>query len=164
MSNQQKVITGLTPFPDKPAFYAYLSANETNATGAAATYTLGTQVAFTSRFDQASNLTSLNPVTFTAHQTGIYYFHMTVSFANITTASANRYLAVINGPSNDPQYFMSYAPTQTILGLTIEALLSLTTTQTVTFQAQISGQAGNTASINGSATEDRTYIGGFLVA
>ena len=41
MSYQQKIVTGVTPFPDKPEFYGYLPATDSNVTGNGTVYRLG---------------------------------------------------------------------------------------------------------------------------
>jgi hypothetical protein len=84
MSNQQKIITGQTHFPDKPQFYAYLASADANVTGDGTVYRLGTITALTKVYDNLVNLNT-NGI-FTCSVAGQYAFNMGMSFFDLTSA------------------------------------------------------------------------------
>ena len=162
MSHQQKIITGLTPFPDKPSFKAKLASDEANATGAGGLHNLGSITAFTLIYDNGSNLSSLNPVTFVAPVTTEYLFNMNITFTAVTSASANFFRLRITTTKRTALYNMAYAPTGNTLGMSFSQIMQMDSGDTATFQAEIFGQPGNTASIDG-ASLDFTCITGVMI-
>jgi hypothetical protein len=144
-----KTIAGVFTYPVQPCFQAYLPTTTAGVTGAGATATLGAATAFTATFDQASNLSSLNPVTFVAPESGRYLFECTVTFSTITIATANLFTITIATSNATYNLSSSYTPTQTSLTLNLSAIADMDALDTCTFTGRIAGMAGNTATFAG---------------
>jgi len=70
--------------PLQCAFSATLNSNDSNVTGDGTVYVIGTNVAWTKRFDQGTNFNTNG--TFTAPVTGRYFFTVQCRFTNLTAA------------------------------------------------------------------------------
>jgi len=79
--------------PNQPCFLGVLSGADVNVTGAGATYTIGTTVAFTEIYDQNSDF-NVNG-TFTAPVTGRHLLCFHVDVINITAAMTRGYQRLV---------------------------------------------------------------------
>lgn len=148
----------------QPAFLAYQAADQTNATGAGTTYTLGTTSDLTEVYDQDSNFDPTTG-TFTAPVTGKYLLSlygrlealtaaMTFMSCGITTSNRSYLSGEINpGVSKVAGDEICFS---------ITALADMDAGDTATFTVRVSNGAGDTATISGSATLI-TYVSGYLV-
>ena len=83
MSNQQKVITGMTPFPDNPLFSVKLNSMATNVTGDGTVYTVG----FNTEIFDRTNSFNTGTSTFTAPAPGAYLFTFSVFMQDLGVAN-----------------------------------------------------------------------------
>ena len=164
-TNVMRISTaGEINYPLQPAFLGVLGTNDTNATGAGATYTLGTGNALTEIFDQGGDFTTAG--VFTAPVTGRYQLSYNLTYssltalmtfigANITTSNRVYSIGYINiglvrtvAAASD----LGYSSTT--------ALADMDAGDTFTVTAAIHGGAGNTATINTSSA--RVFMCGYL--
>ena len=144
---------GERTMPLQPAFYAHLSATDSNVTGAGATYLLGSGNALTIISQQGSGLAT-NGI-FTAPVTGDYHFTASLFVTDITAAmtqydmyflangvsiiyGSRANLAAIRTPANDA-----------IINITSDFFLGAG--QTCQVAIIVSNGAGNTADITGGS-------------
>lgn len=160
-----KTTTGVFTYPLQPCFQAYLPTTTAGVTGAGTLATLGAATAFTATFDQGTNLSSLNPVTFLAPESGRYLIESTVTFGTITIATANLFTITIITSNANYNLSSSYTPTQTSLTLNLSVIADMDALDTCTFQGRVSGMAGDTATFVGEdATGTRaTVVSGKLL-
>lgn len=149
---------GSINFPKTPAFFGYLAAPVLNATGNGATYTLGTD-ALTIVYDQGTNFTTGG--VFTAPVAGIYDLRTQITVSNTTIATT--FVIEINTTTQTFTYhFQKAAGTETET-VSINTLAKMAATDTAYVTLTVSGEAGNTNTIDGAAN-GVTYFCGTLVA
>lgn len=155
---------GERTLPLNPCFYAVLGSDESNVTGSGTAHTLGTSTAFTSVYDQGSNLSSLNPVTFTAPITGRYALTVNCGFSGVDTATATSTRTVIVTSNRNHTIFTGYSPDVDSLGTNVSMVVDMDASDTATFTGTVFGQVGDTADIEGVAADGFTGVSGCLVS
>lgn len=145
-------------YPLQPAFLAYNSANDTNQTGngAAATVDFDTEV-----YDQNSDFAA---DTFTAPVTGRYLLHTHVYVANVSSMET---WAIDIVTSNRTYRFETSNNIDQNRSISLTTYADMDAADTSTVVLTISGGAGNTATITGSASTSgliMTSFSGKLVA
>lgn len=144
-------------FPFQPAFLGYLASTATNKTGNGTTYTLGTD-ALTEVFDQGADFNTNG--TFTAPTTGIYDLRAQITITGTTVATTFVISIVTTGRTFTNTFSRAaLAADQTC---SISTLAQMTAGDTATVTITITGEAGDTDDILGSATAV-TYFTGKLV-
>ena len=146
----------------QPAFLAYLAASVPNATGAGTAYILGTD-ALTEIYDQGGNFNTNG--TFTAPITGIYNLYFTFELQSVTAAMSSSDCRLMT--SNRDYEIKSLNPgvvkdSGGVFGLEGCAQADMDAADTCTYSIKISGGAGNTAAISGSAIL-LTFVSGWLL-
>jgi hypothetical protein len=142
----------------QPAFSAFLPSTVTNVTGAGAAFVIGTGTALTEIFDQASNFNTNG--TFIAPVTGRYQFNAVVYCTGATVATT--FLLEIVTNARTYQYEFNRAASAAPQSCTLSVLADMAATNTATVRITVSGEAGNTVDILGSANYP-TGFSGFLV-
>lgn len=153
--------TGEITYPLQPAFLAYLSATASDVTGDGTEYTI---VWDSEIFDQNSDFNT-GTGTFTAPVTGRYAFHFSISYSDLGVAhtagsmkavTSNRsYLSNLNNPfvfalgGFDGQIFSVFA--------------DMDAADTCTTVAQVSNGTKTVDVFTVSATDPRSWFGGYLV-
>ena len=155
-----------------PGFSAYLSANDTNVTGNAAYYLIGTNTGMVEEFDNG-NVFTPGPVAggavFTTPTTGVYTFQSSVGITGITAAmTRGQILLDVNGTTT--AYLLSGGNTSNMrndlnsMVLSGAITVSLTVGDLVRFAVQIFNGAGNTAGLAGlSGAVRQCTVSGFQV-
>ncbi len=147
----------------QPAFLYILGSNVSNVTGDATQYTLGAGTALTQVFDQGSNMTTGG--TFTAPVTGRYYFTVTFTlsgtFAAGMTSSTWRIITTGRTFLNTVNA-VNCASGGGLLTVSTQVICPMTSTDTATFQCQVSGGT-KVISAAGTATQEQTFVSGYLV-
>ncbi len=148
----------------QPCFFAYLATSATNATGNGAVFTIGTGTAFTESFDRGNNFNTNG--TFTAPVTGIYTFNCSVQLTNMTVlAIQSNFNLVAAGVTYRMATWNPYGfrnPGSGNASICGSCTIALTASDTVVLQIVVSGEAGDTVTVNGAATRV-TFFSGFLV-
>jgi len=150
---------GYINYPLMPAFYYYLSANDANATGNGATYTLGGGNVLTQLFDQGSNCSTAG--VFTAPVTGIYYFIATVKFSSMTALMTSGTLAIVATAATS-NYQINTGNAQTsgnIFSFNNSFLISMTSGDTCYVTAVLSNGVGNTATATAGSKGSSSFCG-----
>jgi|SRR5712671_1620865 len=148
---------GITLSSHQPAFLAYLPSTDLNKTGAAAAFTIGSATALTEVFDQGSNFNTNG--TFTAPYTGKYYLSGNCVVVGATISTGGN-LTITT--SNRNYIFNNVRPAGTSnAGFGISYLCDMDAADTATLVITMSGEAGNTDDIFGSA-DVQTGFSGFL--
>lgn len=142
----------------QPAFLAYNDTLRTNVTGAGAAYTLGTS-ALTEVFDQDSNFNTNG--TFTAPVTGRYLLTIATKVEGNTIAQTGA-LALITSNRTYRNVFGRPANSNSI-GNIITVVADMDINDTATATITVSGEAGDTSDVSGSATLE-TFMTGCLLA
>lgn len=156
--------TGEINYPLQPAFSAFLPSDDTNVTGAGATFTLGAVTALTEIFDQNGDFNTNG--TFTAPVTGRYFLYTCYRILN-AAAGMTQGTVIINTSNR------LYATSLNVLAITgapnnfsamqISCVADMDAGDTATSQISILGGAGDTADIDGDAAP-RSFFCGYLVA
>lgn len=161
------LIVGRFRSPTQPAFSAWQNGNQTNATGAGTEYFLGTTTDLTEIFDQNSNFTHTTGV-FESPVNGIYFLSTTIFVSSITAAmttgqtffrTSNRIYLGSN---------LNCAAARTVAGsadtyqFMCTVLADMDVGDTATSSVNITGGAGNTATINGSTNAVTMFCGQLL--
>lgn len=148
-------------------FYAVLTTSSGAVTGNGGIYTLGdgnggTTTIVTNVGGSASTATT--NLVFTAPATGQYLFGCNIAASGVTggMTTALSYLLTSGGRTVGFSRCNgdNLADNATIAAFAGTVIIPLTAAETVTFQLQISGAAGNTATIVGSGVADFTYAYG----
>lgn len=144
----------------RPGFLAYSSVSQANATGngAGATPNFGVTV-----FDRGSNFTG--GATFTAPVTGIYRLSAAV-FMSLVTSTMIKQVINLNTSNQVFTKQQEFTPTGTgTISLDITVLADMDAADQASVSVELSGGAGNTATIFGQAASPRyTFFCGELVA
>lgn len=140
--------TGEMTQPLQPAFLAELGSTDSNVTGAGATYKVGTNVAFTERYDQGSDFNTNG--TFTAPVTGRYLLSAMCRFAGITSAMTGSNTAL---STSNRVYFYNANPANLrtvadIYSVMITVIADMDAADTAHLDVTILNGAGNTADID----------------
>ncbi len=142
-------IAGEQTLPLQPAFYAYLSAQDNDQTGAGATYQLGSGNPLTIVTQQGSGLAT-NGI-FTAPVTGLYHFEATIYVLDITAAMTQAdFYFIVNGASFIYGVQINGGAAKTAantLMISWSKNLFLSATNTVRPACVLAAGAGNTADI-----------------
>jgi len=148
----------------QPCFSAYLGTSVTNATGNGTPYLLGSTQALTILFDNTGSMSTSG--VFTAPVTGKYFFTCSVLFLNAVTANVGQ-ISFITPTYQQNTYFFGVSNATLGIGAFTahgNAILSLTSGQTLTFEVVGSGEAANTLTIQGTtAASQNTWIDGYML-
>jgi len=133
--------------PLQPAFLAFLSAIDTNVTGASTEYTFGT-TALTEVYDQNADF-NVNG-TFTAPVTGRYMVNASLTMAGCTIATFFNFKIV----SSNRTYWNQVNRAASALNqdLQISSFVDMDTADTFTITITAGGEAADTIDITGDAT------------
>jgi len=148
----------------QPAFLAFQSGNQTNATGNGATYTLGTTSDLTEVFDQGSNFDPATGV-FTAPVTGKYQLNNVILMFSITAAMTTGDIAIVTSNGVFIGTFANCAVGKTIstfadfYSFCCNVLADMDAADTATFTIAIYGGVGNTAGVSGTFARETTVSG-----
>lgn len=145
--------------PGLPCFLASNTVTDANQTGAGASVT----VDFNNEiFDIGGNFAA---DTFTAPDTGKYLLTASVQISDLTTAMNNFLLNLSTSNNvfiyNDMRHIEAAADFTTF---TVSAVCDMDAADTAAVLVQVSGGAGNTADISGSAVGPATYFSGVRIA
>lgn len=143
--------------PNIPAFLARNSASDTNQTGAGATVTVDFD---TEVFDQSGDFSA---DTFTAPASGRYHLGAQVRIDSVPAGSTNFIIAIVTSNRSYVSDQITAAGTFSRIVLSVSAIADMDAADTATVTVQISGGAGNTATIVGTASM-QTYFSGMRVA
>jgi hypothetical protein len=143
--------------PNIPAFLAYNSATDTNQTGAGATVTVDFD---TEVFDQSGDFSA---DTFTAPATGKYSLGAQVVFTAIPAGATTVVVRIVTSNRTYTAGDVFVAGTFTQKTVFLSAIADMDSGDTASVTCTISGGAGDTASILGSASAV-TYFSGIRVA
>jgi hypothetical protein len=154
---------GVMTLGQQTSFLIYLVSNINNVTGNGTNY----KVAFDSTFlDKNANLASSS---FTADNTGIYLFNVSVSFQGNTIANAQKLEIFLvttqktyKGVSIDPVVH-SKGSGQELL-LSFSTLAPMTATDNAAVHITVSGLAGDTVGIIGGNSPFVTFFSGALLS
>jgi len=146
--------------PSQPLFSAYLSATQLNATGNGAAFTI---VFDTVLFNQASSYNNATGI-FTAPVTGKYLFCAQGMYNAVTTSGTS----LLNLVTTSLTYTLNFSRTLTAVPFSQPGgfMVAMTAGDTARIQFTISGNAGNTVSVIGSADTagvPTTYFSGYLL-
>lgn len=141
-----------------PAFLAYLGATVNDKTGNGASYLLGTD-ALTEVYDRGNNFNT-NGV-FTAPVTGIYDLRASITVSGTTIATS--FTINLITTARTYTYVLTRAALGTNQAVSISALCDMASGNSATVSIVVSGEAGDTDDIAGSAS-CVTYFCGALVA
>lgn len=150
-------VTGSGPTGGYSAFLAGPGANLSSVTGNGTTYTLGT-TALTEIFDVGSDFNTNG--TFTAPQTGKYYFDFLVYFSQMVNATSA--LLTIDTSNR------SYSRSVEFSGLSqasylVAAVADMDSSDTCQFKLTVSGEASDIVRIHGGSTLALTHMSGYSV-
>lgn len=170
-SNQHNktYIAGVTTLPDQPAFLAYRSSDVTNITGNGATYTV---IFDTAQYNVGSGYNT-GTGTFTASSAGVYSFDVLVNVSGLSSVmTGSRINLVISGSGASVGTYAlvssnPYGSRNTLTGvITLAGSLSvyMAASDTARVEVIISGGAGNTADVQGSASPFVTLFSGYKCA
>lgn len=154
---------GYMNYPLLPAFYYYLSANDTNATGNGATYTLGGGNVLTQLFDQGGNCSTTG--IFTAPVTGLYYFIATIKFTAMSAAMTSGVLSIVATAATST-VTINTGTAQTggnAFSFNSGFFVSMTAADTCTVNVVLSNGIGNTATAT-AGTKGSSFFCGYQVA
>lgn len=152
----------------QPAFYAYLSATDSNVTGAGGLYFLGTTGNPLTILAQQGSGLATNGI-FTAPVQGLYHFDSTIILEDITLLMTNMdYIFFVNGVNNIYGLNCSPAGISNAAGqfvVTASNSIFLPAGGTVQMALSIQNGAGNTADVRGGVTGTtvNTTFAGYLV-
>lgn len=148
----------------QPAFLAVLGTNDANATGAGATYILGTTgTALTEIFDQGNNFNTNG--TFTAPVSGVYFFTVTFLLSSVPVATSSMQITIDTSNRN----YVFQSPGNLLANgmgnatLTATTLADMDAGDTAICNVTASGGAGDTATVYGSTSVPGTMFSGYLV-
>lgn len=141
--------------PNVPCFFARNNASDANQTGNGATVT----VEFDSEtFDQSSDFDTTTD-TFTAVATGKYELHTQVRVAAVPAGATTFVCNIVTSNRTYVQTFVTVAGTFTTFVWSFSVLADMDAADTALVQIQISGGAGDTASIVGAVTPTTFFSG-----
>ena len=151
---------GERTMPLQPAFYGYLSAQDSNVTGDGTTYTLGSGNTLTEFFDQNSDLSTDG--IFTAPVTGRYYLSISVFFLGLTTSFTGQFFEIV---TSNRTYTSAICNTGILkkgsnLIFQYASLCDMDDSDTATATFTVSG---STLTVDIQAQNTRTYFSGYLV-
>lgn len=164
MSNQQKIINGTTPFPDTPAFFAFLPGTDSNVTGDGTVFQIGSSLAMTTVFDQTGDFNTNG--TFTAPVTGWYEFNWGISLFD-TNSNHTNCIMLLETTLQDFRIlrinpFAVAVPTsQNSINFSGSVFAQMNATDTAFLSLQVSG-SGLSVDLAGSPTVKTTWFGGKL--
>lgn len=154
---------GEVTLPLQPAFHAYLASQDSNVTGDGTRYTLGTNVAFTERFDQGSDFNTNG--TFTAPVTGRYSFKAQVKISGIGSNHQAGFIQFVasnrdtEAPYCNP-YDLRYEGGDTF-SLYDAVTVDMDAADTITLDIFVNS-TDKTIDIDGSASGNETVFAGYL--
>jgi len=147
--------------PTRSAFLAYNSVDDTNATGNGAVFTV---IFDTEVFDQANNFDGTS--TFTAPVTGKYQLSASVRFEVLTAAMTLAQIDIVTSNRTYRSGVINIGAVRTAGNEACVAnnvLADMDAGDTAIIQVSITGGAGNTATVSGSAGTLTSYFSGNLV-
>ena len=140
----------------QPAFYGDLASTDSNVTGNGTTYTLGTNVALTERYDIGGNFNTNG--TFTAPVTGKYFLSTYWRVSGITSAMVAGQLTIVTSNRSYTTNLQNIgamragSPASDFLGFFITTLSDMDASDTATTNLTIWGGAGDTADLQVNTT------------
>lgn len=156
--------SGVINYPKQVAFLEVLGTDDTNATGNGAIYTLGGGNALTEIFDQSSSCTTAG--VFTAPVTGIYHIGSNLVYSSLTALMTFNVLNLVTSNRTYSTGYINIGVVRTVAAAPdfgyaeLHVLADMDAGDTFTVNAQISGGAGNTVTID--ATAARVFMYGYL--
>ncbi len=150
--------SGEINYPLQPSFLAYLPSSDTNVTGNAATYTLGSVTALTEVFDRGTNFNTNG--TFTAPVTGRYQLSVGTRITGCTIATTGT--ININTSNRGFQTSIQRPAGSTYFQPSLSVLADMDAADTFTCTILSLGEAGETDDILGSASPS-TFMSGSLL-
>jgi len=162
-SNDTFIMTaaGERTLPLNPCFLAYLGSDDNNVTGNGTAYTVGTNVALTEVFDQNGDFNTNG--TFTAPVTGRYLFSYSIYYNNMTSAATTINSRIV--ASNRGAQLVVDPNGVTFQGTSMNVILDMDASDTCTFVARVSGEAGDVVDLPGAGgTLYNTHMSGCLIS
>ena len=157
-ANDCLVITanGEQTLPLQPAFAAYLSVTDNNATGNGTAFTIGSGNVLTEQFDVGSDFVTTG--TFTAPVTGKYFFTVTIKHGNLTGdgTATNILLEIVT--SNRSWAREDNPGGLGNRGMTFGVLADMDDSDTTTFQVTTTGMNSDA----GNLQDSNTWVSGAL--
>lgn len=160
MSYQQKIITGITPFPDKPLFLAKLNASQNNVTGAGATYTIPFNQTIV---DQTGNFNTGTGV-YTFPQSGYYLITFNIDIRLLDSLATIGQLQIV---TSNRSYNIcrcnaaSMRAAGDILELSCSTIVDADASDTCHWTVFVANMAGNTVRVYGEASSAmHTFVSG----
>lgn len=147
----------------QPLFFAYPSANLLNVTGDGSKYVLAMDTVL---YDLASNYNN-GTYTFTASQTGNYYFTVNLKIGGITVNHVTSLLLIEPTGKTYSSSVCSPAATQNVsneLSLYNDTVVALTAGDTVTFSLTVSATDKTIDILTNGAADQLSWIAGYLLS
>lgn len=159
MSNQNKVITGLTQFPNKPLFLINLSPSVNNVTGNATVYT----IIFNNAIINQGNVFNTTTGTFTANVSGSYHIGFNVDLRNLGAANTSGDLAIITSNRSyavDRANYGAIRDASNLVQRGGHTIVDMDKDDTATFTVRVQNGGADTVSVFGQATPQATWCWG----
>lgn len=149
---------GYVNFPGQPLFYAVRSTDVENVTGNGTEYTVAGYT--TERVDVATNF---NPTTgiFTAPRALNGVFVGGIAYSGATAAATGGFVALKSGST----YYGAKRINPGVLnfdGVVTSAVIPLAASATVQVVFQVDGEAGDVVDLDGDASIDQVFFGGYM--
>lgn len=160
---QSTLPSGSNTFPNQPAFLAYLPSAVANVTGNGGAYTLGSGTALTEVFDQQSNFNTNG--TFTAPATGRYMLNASLRITGLTAAMTSGFFSIVTSNRTYLLGDINIGAVRDAAGaasFTGSTIVDMDAADTATVTLSVTGGAGNTAGVDGSASAF-SFFGGSLI-
>jgi len=151
--------TGQINFPLQPAFLAFLGTTDSNVTGDATVFTIGSGNALTEVYDKGNNFVTTG--TFTAPVTGYYNLGVSVLVSGATSFTGSQTKIVT---SNREYRYNGTLVGPTLTAITGEAhtLADMDVGDTATFVVSTSDTGGKVDDVIGGASPYLTWVYGYL--